>query len=377
MRVLMTTDTIGGVWNYAVELAGALASRGVDVVLATMGAPLCASQRRQAEALDEVVIHESRYRLEWMNEPWDDVRAAGRWLLAIEHDSQPDIVHLNTYAHAELPFDAPTLVVGHSCVLSWWEAVRCEPAPPQWDRYRHEVTSGLRRAGMVVAPSHAMLAALHRHYGSMRSSRVIYNARSPQHYGASTGKEEVVFSAGRLWDQAKNIAALQAVAPRLPWPVCVAGDDRHPDGGDINTRNLVMLGRIDEPAMADSLRRASIFASPARYEPFGLAALEAAISGCALVLGDIPSLREIWGDAALYVPPDATDALEAALIALIGDPSLRNDMACCARARAARYSTAVMTDQYLLAYQWLLGTGNAMPLPGETPWDFSTIAALE
>ncbi len=31
---------------------------------------------------------------------------------------------------------------------------------------------------------------------------------------------------------------------------------------------------------------------PARYEPFGLSVLEAALSGCALVLGDIPSLRE-------------------------------------------------------------------------------------
>ena len=36
MRVLMTADTVGGVWTYALELAGALAPLGVDITLATM-----------------------------------------------------------------------------------------------------------------------------------------------------------------------------------------------------------------------------------------------------------------------------------------------------------------------------------------------------
>ncbi len=74
--------------------------------------------------------------------------------------------------------------------------------------------------------------------------------------------------------------------------------------------------------MAGWLGRASIFALPARYEPFGLLPLEAALSGCALVLGDIPSLREVWGDAAWFVPPDDRDALTAAIGSLIASPRL-------------------------------------------------------
>ena len=45
--VLMTTDTVGGVWHYAIELALALAARDVRVALATMGAPLNTAQRSQ------------------------------------------------------------------------------------------------------------------------------------------------------------------------------------------------------------------------------------------------------------------------------------------------------------------------------------------
>jgi hypothetical protein len=63
------------------------------------------------------------------------------------------------------------------------------------------------------------------------------------------------------------------------------------------------LGELPRDALAARAGAASIYALPARYEPFGLSVLEAALSGCALVLGDIASLRETWGDAAVYVPP--------------------------------------------------------------------------
>src|SRR5690606_38167348 len=122
-RVLMTADTVGGVWTYAVDLARELGDRGVEVVLATMGRRLDPGQRRQVARIPSLEICESTYALEWMDEPWDDVERAGAWLLELEQELDPDVVHLNGYAHGALPFRAPKLVVGHSCVLSWWEAV--------------------------------------------------------------------------------------------------------------------------------------------------------------------------------------------------------------------------------------------------------------
>src|SRR4051812_44792716 len=132
MKLLMTTDTVGGVWTYAIELASALQSKGVEIILATMGAPLNADQNAQAHALPNLHIVESNFKLEWMQDPWEDVRAAGRWLLHLEEHFRPDIVHLNGYAHAALPFAAPIVCVAHSCVVSWWQAVKGEAAPPSW-----------------------------------------------------------------------------------------------------------------------------------------------------------------------------------------------------------------------------------------------------
>jgi glycosyltransferase involved in cell wall biosynthesis len=355
MRLLLTTDTVGGVWTYAVELARALGPHGIQIALATMGAPIRPDQREQARALDHVTVHESTFRLDWMQDPWDDVARAGDWLLGLEARVRPDVVHLNGYAHGALPWQSPVLVVGHSCVLSWWQAVKGEPAGREWAAYGHAVRRGLRAADAVAAPTAAMLEELGRLYGPPPEGVVIPNGRDAAAFRPAA-KEPFVLSAGRLWDEAKNLAALERVAPRLPWPVYVAGDDRSPDGAaaDAQTRHTQPLGRLDERAMADWLGRAAIYALPAKYEPFGLSALEAALAGCALVLGDIPSLREVWGDAALFVKPDDADALSGAIRSLTSSPALREEMATRARRRAREYAPERMAERYMSVYRRLM-----------------------
>jgi glycosyltransferase involved in cell wall biosynthesis len=150
-----------------------------------------------------------------------------------------------------------------------------------------------------------------------------------------------------MWDEAKNLDALARVAPRLDWPVVVAGAGAPRDG-------VTMLGQLGRDRVRDLLARASIFAGPARYEPFGLAPLEAALAGCALVLGDIPSLREVWGDAATFVPPGDDDALAAALARLSADDEWRAVMAERAEARAQEYTPERMAAGTLAVYDHVL-----------------------
>ena len=354
MKLLVTTDTVGGVWSYAVDLARALWAHGAEVALATMGAPVRPEQRRQVEPLEHVRLYESTFKLEWMHEPWDDVRRAGEWLLEIEADFAPDVVHLNGYAHGSLPWRSPVMVVGHSCVLSWWQAVKGEPAPAAWDRYRDEVRRGLAVADLVVAPSAAMLRELQRLHGPLPRAQVIHNGRDASHYRREA-KEPFVLAAGRLWDEAKNLAALDHAAPCLDWPVYVAGDVQSPDGSAAPAAwHVRPLGRLDEVALARWLGRAAIYALPARYEPFGLSALEAAFCGCALVLGDVPSLREVWADAATYVPPGDADALRRELLDLIRHPRRRAELGVKAQRRAARYTPRRMAQAYVDAYHRLI-----------------------
>jgi glycosyltransferase involved in cell wall biosynthesis len=348
-RVLMTADTVGGVWTYAVELARELEVRGVRVAIATMGAPLSAHQREALAGSRRISLFESEFRLEWMQDCIADVEAAGEWLLELERDFQPDIVHLNQYAFGALPFHAPTLVVAHSCVLSWWRAVRGEAAPAEWNFYRRWVKQGLAGAGLVAAPTRAMLQSLAANYGYGPVGLVLPNGASSDDF-APARKQHFVLAAGRFWDAAKNLVALEQVAPGLPWPVKVAGPYTQPDGGTVAPQGVACLGDLPREALARQFATASIYALPARYEPFGLSVLEAALSGCALVLGDIPSLREIWGDAAAYVPPDDHAALQATLVDLMEHPAKRSRLAQAALARAQHFTPARKCDGYLQAY---------------------------
>jgi glycogen synthase len=348
-RILLTADAVGGVFAYALELARGLRAQGIEVVLAVMGPPASDAQRAAARTVPGLVWHEAPYRLEWQDDPWRDVDEAGAWLLQLARAHRVELVHLNGYAHGVLDFGVPKLVVAHSCVLSWWEAVHGSSAPRA--TYRERVRAGLCAADAVVAPTRAMRDALVRLY-DVGPVRVIANgcdlsAFVPGH------KRELIFAAGRVWDEAKNLGALLRVASALPWPVEVAGDPVAPDGR-VTMTSAQLLGPLPATDVAARMREASIFASPARYEPFGLAILEAAASGCALVLGDIPSLRELWDGCALFVPPDDEEALAEALQSLCAAPLHRAGLARRARERAARFSRGAFTCAYRSLYQQLV-----------------------
>ncbi|MDB6033936.1 MAG: glycosyltransferase [Verrucomicrobiales bacterium] len=350
----MTADTVGGVWTYSLELARALALHGVEVILATMGAPLSEEQRAESQSVPNLQVLPSTYKLEWMEDPWPEVTMAGDWLLSLEDRFRPDIIHLNGYSHGDLPWSTPVVMVAHSCVLSWWRAVKKEEAPVSWQVYREKVSAGLHAADLVAAPSRAMLSELEAIYGRLPNPRVIHNGRL---LARSTGapKEAFILTAGRLWDEAKNVSLLAEIAPQLPWPVFFAGEDKHPDRrGRALHPHVNLLGRLSLSEMEALFCKASIYALPARYEPFGLSALEAALAGCALVLGDIPSLREIWGNSAVFVPPEDPRVWEHALKRLIGDRELVSELTINACRKAVEYSSEKMGSEYWEAYKSVL-----------------------
>jgi glycosyltransferase involved in cell wall biosynthesis len=294
LRILMTADTVGGVWTYCMGLCRSLQPSGVHFYLITMGAPLQPAQKADVEALENVVVYETDFKLEWMEQPWENIDASGNWLLKLEAEVQPDLIHLNAFAYGALPWKAPAVVVAHSDVWSWWRAVKGEQPPPEWNEYYRRVREGLEGANHLIAPSHTMLKAVQEIYKTTTPAAVIYNGRNAAEF-TPAAKEPFVFSMGRIWDEAKNIRLLTAAAPLIQYPIRIAGDsqfagNQHRKEGS----NITYLGRLAPKEVAAQLAAASVYVLPAKYEPFGLSILEAALSGCALVVGATDSLQEIW-----------------------------------------------------------------------------------
>ena len=357
-RILMTTDTVGGVWTYSLELAAGLAAHEVEVVLVVHGPAPDAAQRAKVAALPNAVLVTSGIELEWRDGRGIPDRASADRLHDLERRHAPDLVHLNGFRDAVLDWPVPVIVVAHSCVHSWWRACRGEPAPTSWGAYGRAVAAGLARATAVVAPTAAFLAEMEAIYGRLPTARAIHNGTTPRQTFPTSEREPVILTVGRSWDEAKNIRLLEQVAPSLAWPVRVIGEppaQRSP--------HLDWQGRLPPRQVHAAMATAGIYCSPALYEPFGLAILEAAAHGVPLVLGCIPSLVELWDEAALFVDPHDAATLTAALDALIADPALRHELGRAARHRAAHFTSGRMMAAYRALYAELLAADRPLELP--------------
>jgi len=350
----MTTDAVGGVWVYATELACSLCRAGNEVMLAVIGPRPRPDQLRPLRDVPGLQLKMTDLLLEWMDPEGTDVTRAGKMLRNVAEEFQPDVVHLNSFREGSLGWPAPVLIVAHSCVQTWWRACRLGPLDgAQWHTYCDRVATGLSAADVWAAPSEAFRDLIAATYRPGAQGRVIRNGLTVP--ARAMAKQPYILGAGRLWDEAKNLSAIAAIAFELPWPVHVAGETRGPDANAVYGQ-IKSPGALSRVALLDEMRDASIFVSPAIYEPFGLAVLEAAASGCALVLSDLPSFRELWDDAALFVDPHDRSAMRAALQSVCRDKDLRARLQSKARTRARRYSRRTMTDAYLGLYRQMTAT---------------------
>lgn len=348
-RILMTADAVGGVWTYALELARGVGEAGGSTTLAVLGPDPSGGQRAQAEAIEGLELVETRLPLDWLASDPEEVLEAAAAVRALASGLDVELIHLNTPTLAACGgFDAPVIGVTHSCLATWWSAVRGGPMPEDFLWRCQLLGRGLAICDAVVAPSQAFAMATARAH-AIRRPHVVRNGRDPS-VEVGGEREFCVVTAGRLWDDGKNVALLDEVAAHLPVPVYAIGPKNGPMGEHAQLHHAISLGSMPSAQVAEHFARAAIFASPALYEPFGLSVLEAAQAGCALVLSDIGTFRELWDGAALFLPPRDPAAWTKALTDLLADPIAVQGLAARARARAARYTAERMTRAMLRTY---------------------------
>lgn len=347
----MTTDTVGGVWIYSLDLCQALEKYDVEVHLVAMGGWPSRQQQKQVSTMENVILYKSDFKLEWMQDPWEDVKRAQKWINCIYHTVNPDLVHFNNYAQTENDWSCPTLTVFHSCVQTWWQAVKGTSVPSQWDKYTKAVKYSLNASDIVVGPTRAILEKAMKAHDITSETKVIYNGRD---MASSTvqEKEDFILCIGRIWDEAKNLKLLSQIADKLPWPVYIAGSDHDPaTEKTIKIENVHFLGKLGPGEVRHWMDRAGIFVSPTKYEPFGLAILEAAKFGCALVLSELDTLKELWEDSASFFDPKNPGQAVERINSLIEHEKLRTQFSTKAKERSEQYTSDQMGSEYYKLYR--------------------------
>jgi glycosyltransferase involved in cell wall biosynthesis len=211
-----------------------------------------------------------------------------------------------------------------------------------------------------------MLEAVGAYYTRPSHGAVVYNGRNPGLFNPHGTKDDLAVCVGRLWDSAKQVTLLSQCDQKIP--ICIAGSDKHPDEVLRDARpafparrRVQFRGSQSEGQLSQLFSRASMYVATPRYEPFGLAPLEAAFSRCAIVANDIPTFHEIWGDTACYFRYNDADHLAHTIERLNADRELRLTYANLSYHRARqRYTAERMVDDYMNLYEPLVPAGAAV-----------------
>ncbi|HEX8061878.1 MAG TPA: glycosyltransferase family 4 protein [Allosphingosinicella sp.] len=354
LRILITTESAGGLWQYSLDLARGLSRLGHETVLALTGPAATADRLKATGAVPGLQIVDTGLPLDRLAKTEASMVRSAEALAALAAETGSDIVHLNMPALAALAdFGRPVVAVLHSCVASWWEAVQGAALPADFAWRSELLGDGLKAAGAVVAPTAAFGAVAQRHHRLETAPRTVHHGRSP--FTVPNGvPHDFVFTAGQLWDEGKNFGMLDAAAGRIGVPVRAAGPVAGPNGAQVLFDNIHCLGTLGEEELGRWLSARPVFVSAALHEPFGMAVLEAASAGCALILSDIPTFRELWDEVAIFVDPRDEDGFTRAIGDLVGDDFERAVLGRAARERSARYTPDAMAAQMASLYRGLL-----------------------
>lgn len=227
------------------------------------------------------------------------------------------------------------------------------------------VPAALRRADAIITDSEAEKNNIINYFPEVRDriraihlggpdaelvARTLMNDRSSDSNPATCAKAADNFAlwVGTLTRRKNPQGAIDAVAlvnKTLELPLVMVGASYRGfnDAGLTLTRDggatVRFTDRVETFAeLAHLYRSAVCLLFPSFHEGFGLPALEAMAHGCPVVASDIPTLREVCGNGALYCDPHDPRDIAEKLRMVAQDPQLRERLRLLGLARVKEFS---------------------------------------
>ena len=181
--------------------------------------------------------------------------------------------------------------------------------------FRQVVPRSARRAVRVVTVSDRTRRDLVRAYGIAESKiAVISHGVDPVFRPAQRPSRDYALFVGAVQERKNPRAALDATR-QTGLPLVVAGPVKDRDlAAELTRGGARVVGYVDRLELAGLYRNAACLVFPSRFEGFGLPVIEAMASGTPVVCTDEPALREVGGEAAVFVPAERlAEGIERAL----------------------------------------------------------------
>lgn len=334
-RILFTVDPHGAGWMHTVSLAGALLRRGHDVLVASFG-PEPSAERMAA--VEDSGIRLTRVEIPGPTTDPTFIQTARAALEELVKEWSPSVVHIDRCSFGDLELEVPKILM-----IAADRTARIS-------RGRGPARRGLLGADAVVSPTRALSEEISRRFEYRRPISLIQP-------GIELGDKPVMLSPvkksrsgfvcyGRTDEKADGFDVMMEALRRvkIEAPFKIAGEGARPPLPGW----IADLGWLDTDGRSSAFEKAEVAVLPARDDPFGLRSVEAGLAGCALILSDVPSHRELWNGAAVLVPVDDPAALADAIGLLATDSRRREECQRLCHARAVSgFSADRMVDEYL------------------------------
>ena len=216
--------------------------------------------------------------------------------------------------------------------------------------FRLVVPRAVRRAARVLTVSERTKADIVELYGVPPNRIVVTPNGVDPAFSPGSGPRDYVLSVGAIQPRKNQLAALEA-ATAVGLPLVVVGPEKDAAlAAELRSRGARLEGYVDTERLAELYRGAACLVQSSRYEGFGLPVVEAMASGTPVVAVPDPALREVAGDAAVFVEEtELADGIRTAL-------AERERLVAAGLERARAFSWRATAEKTLAVYREILGT---------------------
>jgi glycosyltransferase involved in cell wall biosynthesis len=216
--------------------------------------------------------------------------------------------------------------------------------------FRRVVPRAVRRAARVLTVSERTKRDLIELYGASPERVVVTpNGVDPAFGPGRAAPGEYVLAVGAVQSRKNQLAALEAAAA-AGLPLVVAGPAKDAAlAEELRRRGARLEGHVGLERLAELYRGAACLVQASRFEGFGLPVLEAMASGTPVVAVPEPALREVAGDAAVFVPEER---LAEGIARALAD---RERLAAAGLERARAFTWRAAAERTLAVYADILG----------------------
>ncbi len=288
------------------------------------------------ETYGKVMFKNPKFTKVLSNSRWHTVSEQWKFKEEIERENL-DLMHF-TYFSYPILYNRPFVITIHDLIIDHFPTGVASSLPAPIYKLKHFgykriVASSVNNAKKIIVPSVATKDELIDHYKAKPSKiEVIYEGFDAAISGGKGGKlvtnKDFILYVGNAYPH-KNLSVLFKAFSKLRKNydqielVCIGRKDFFYDRIQSEApEGIHFLNNVDDAALFDYYKSASLFVMPSLMEGFGLPLLEAMSLSLPVISSDTPALREIGGDAVLYFHPHDSDELEEKITILLSDKKL-------------------------------------------------------